>query len=100
MLKGFKQFFSDQHSEHHHTPDESLHELPDHHLEARFHELHAQMEEVGHHLHKRGYHMEIEYKSEHAARHGRKASTLFYNHALKTPKTVSVSKSAIAIKRA
>ncbi len=95
-MLGFKSFLSSGHKPAPQTDDHD----DDHHI-ARFHELHKQMEETAKHLHKRGYHIEIEYKSDHAARHGRsgKGSTLFYNQAMLSPKNVSVSKSALAIKR-
>jgi hypothetical protein len=95
MLKGFKDFLSG------HKSPEPTDEHPDSYHINKFHELHSQLEEHARHLHKRGYHIEIEYKSDMAARHGRagKGSTLFFNQALHSPKDVSISKSALAIKR-
>lgn len=97
MLKKFKDFLHPPaHSEHSSYDDHS-----DEQLIEKFHAAHKQLEELGHHLHKRGHHIEIEYKSHLAARHGRegRGSTLFFNQALLSPKKVSVSKSAIAVKR-
>lgn len=102
MLKSFKDFLGG----HDHKPPKPVDRddqsnVPDEEHIRRFHELHRQLEETGHHLHRRGYHMEIEYKSDNAARHGKQGSgsTLFYNDALHSSKNVSVSKSAIAIQR-
>jgi hypothetical protein len=96
-MKRFTDFFHKPAAQH----DESLRDVPDQHLIDKFHEAHRHLEELGHHLHKRGYHMEIEYKDHMAARHGREGqgSTLFFNQALHSPKDVSVSKSALAVDR-
>lgn len=63
---------------------------------AHFKELHRQLEETGRHLHNKGYHIDIDYQSHHAARHGKdgQGSTLFYNVALASPKRLTISKRA------
>jgi heme-degrading monooxygenase HmoA len=104
MIESFSSFFTKkQHSTHHddeHEPGPDISNWSDKEHIAAFKEAHKTMEEHAHHLHHRGYNMDIDYESNHAARHGKsRGSTLFYNVALHSPKRVTVSKSALEAKR-
>lgn len=77
-----------------HTPNDEDQEHID-----RFHDLHHELERAGHHLHKKGYFVDIDYASNHAARHTdkgkHKGSTLSFNQALLSKKKIRISKSAL-----
>lgn len=79
----------DERADHvHHHKQESQNQSD---IEA-FHAHHAELERIAKRLHASGHNIHIDYKSDQVARHGKKTSTVFFNHSLNAEKRIQISK--------